>query len=695
MELRLLGPVEVRVHGTPVELPGRRRRALLALLALHAGRPLALGVLLERIWGPEHPPTALAALRNCVSALRKLLPAGGPVRLATVDQGYRLQADRDTVDVAALRRLLPRAQLKLGAGEAPEAATLLAAASRLWRGPALADLLDSYADWPEVAELEELRLRTIEERIDADLALGRHRALVAELAGLVRAHPGRERLYRQHMTALYRANQQAHAITAYHDARTALVRHTGRESTLELDELYRSILEQRADLPPRVDDGPPPGAAGPVGGPVTVSPVRPAGPSGRLRRVTLLCLRMPTGDEARPAHTLPVVHANLRNLGGRIEYVLGSTVVASFGLVSGRGDTAGFAVYAALAVRAAVAGRPGFAAAVVTGPVLVREAPAPEPTRPRLVGQVIDAGMDLLAATPDGMVRVDDTTRRASRRLIRYLPDTAGVDGPDQTAADRAWTARAARLLPHDPHRRRARPLVGRQAELALLAAILDRVPTSRRPHLVTLVGPAGTGKTRLALATVAAALARLPALTGYVARVADGGDPPVRLERLPGPPGPDAAPAPPGRRGGPAVRQGLRHVVAALRTVTPHGAAPAAGWRQVVRDLLGGATVVIVLDDLHDAPNEVLDAVTAVTATPAALPLLTVVTAREPLSRRRPDWGAGLHNAIVIPVPPLAPAEPLRLVRDVAADAEGPPGPQHTGPARAEPGSSQSRWSR
>ncbi|WP_428964924.1 BTAD domain-containing putative transcriptional regulator [Micromonospora fluostatini] len=686
VELRLLGPVEVRVHGTPVALPGRRRRALLALLALHAGRPLALGVLLERIWGPEHPPTALAALRNCVSALRKLLPAGGPVRLATVDQGYRLQADRDTVDVAALRRLLPRAQLKLGAGEAPEAASLLAAASRLWRGPALADLLDSYADWPEVAELEELRLRTIEERIDADLALGRHRALVAELAGLVRAHPGRERLYRQHMTALYRANQQAHAITAYHDARTALVRHTGRESTLELDELYRSILEQRADLPPRVDGGPPPAPTGPV------SPVRPAGPSGRLRRVTLLCLRMPTGGEARPAHTLPVVHANLRNLGGRIEYVLGSTVVASFGLVSGRGDTAGFAVYAALAVRAAVAGRPGFAAAVVTGPVLVREVPTPEPTRPRLVGQVVDAGMDLLAATPDGTVRVDDTTRRASRRLIRYLPDTAGADGPDH-AADRAWTARAAWLLPRDPHRRRARPLVGRQAELALLAAILDHVPTSRRPHLVTLVGPAGTGKTRLALATVAAALARLPALTGYIARVGGGDDPTVRLERLPGPPGPGVAPAPPGRR--PAARQGLRHVVAALRTVTPDGVAPAAGWRQVVRDLLGGATVVIVLDDLHDAPNELLDAVTAVTATPAALPLLTVVTAREPLSRRRPDWGAGLHNAIVIPVPPLAPAEPLRLVRDVAADAEGPPGPHQAGPARAEPGSSQSRRGR
>lgn len=230
MELRLLGPFEVHVSGESVDVTGQKKRAVLALLALYADQPLTVAALLDRVWGADHPPTAEAALRNSVSALRKVLPATGPVRLTTVSQGYMLRVEGDALDVAVLRRLLPRARLKLRAGEAAEAAELLDRASRLWRGPALIDLMDVCADWPEITELEELRLATLEEKIAADLALGRHRLLVPVLERLIRAHPGRERLYRHHVTALYRAGRQAHAISAYRHARSVLSRETGRDS---------------------------------------------------------------------------------------------------------------------------------------------------------------------------------------------------------------------------------------------------------------------------------------------------------------------------------------------------------------------------------------------------------------------------------------------------------------------------------
>ena len=169
--LGLLGPLELRVAGEVVTVAGSKRQAVLALLGLHANQVVTIDRLLDRVWGSQRPPTVEAALRNCVSALRRRLPADPAVRLETVERGYRLRTMPTTVDVDELRQIVPRARLALAAGEAEQAAGLFRAALRLWRGPALVDLLQRYPHWPELAELAELRLHTIEERISADLAL--------------------------------------------------------------------------------------------------------------------------------------------------------------------------------------------------------------------------------------------------------------------------------------------------------------------------------------------------------------------------------------------------------------------------------------------------------------------------------------------------------------------------------------------
>jgi DNA-binding SARP family transcriptional activator/DNA-binding GntR family transcriptional regulator len=248
MEFRVLGPLEVSDGRMPVALGGPKQQALLARLVLDLNRMVAVDRLVDDLWGDEAPPSAAKMIQIHVSKLRKLLPPGV---LRTRPPGYMLVADNDGVDATRFRALREAGRAALAAGDATGSAARLREALELWRGAPLAEFEEPFAR-VEAAHLEELRLTCLEERIDADLALGRHRDVVAELERLVPQHPLRESLHRRLTLALYRTGRQGEALAAYERFRRRLDDELGIEPTHALKELQLGILNQdpRLDAPP-------------------------------------------------------------------------------------------------------------------------------------------------------------------------------------------------------------------------------------------------------------------------------------------------------------------------------------------------------------------------------------------------------------------------------------------------------------
>jgi DNA-binding SARP family transcriptional activator/streptogramin lyase len=252
---RLLGPFEVDRDGHVLELTSGKERALLALLVLHRGQPLPSDRIVDGLWGERPPASAAKSIQVYVSHLRRVLPAE---TLVTRGRAYLLDVPEEALDSERFRRLLDEGRASLRAGRHDEAADLLQRGLSLWRGPPLADLAYEQFAQTEIAHLEELRLVALEERIEADLALGRHSAVVPELERLVREQPLRERLRAQLMRALYASGRQAESLAVYQETRRALQDELGLEPTPALRELERAILEQDPTLDQAAPGAPPP-----------------------------------------------------------------------------------------------------------------------------------------------------------------------------------------------------------------------------------------------------------------------------------------------------------------------------------------------------------------------------------------------------------------------------------------------------
>jgi len=224
---------------------GPKPRALLAILALEVGHVVSADRLVEELWPEEPPDTAAHAVQVYVSQLRKAL---GAHAISTRRPGYVLELDPERIDVHRFARLADDGRAALQAGDPIAAEHALREALALWRGPALADFTYEPFAQAEIARLEELRLVAHEERVAADLELGRHAGLVSELEGLVHTQPLRERLREQHMLALYRSGRQAEALAAYRRARETLVEEVGIEPGPALRALEAAILRQDESL---------------------------------------------------------------------------------------------------------------------------------------------------------------------------------------------------------------------------------------------------------------------------------------------------------------------------------------------------------------------------------------------------------------------------------------------------------------
>ena len=249
MEFRILGPLEVvDAHG-PVDLGPPKQRALLAILLLHRNEAVSAERLIDLLWGGRPPETAHKGLQIYVSQLRKALEpaprAGAPHRiLVTRPSGYLAAIAPGQLDLDAFEAGVAAARDALADGRNEEASDALDEALALWRGPPLADFtFESFAQ-ADIARLAELRLAAVQDRLTADLALGRHAELIGEIEGMVQEHPLRERLRAQLMLALYRSGRQAEALEVYQSARAALVEELGIEPGRELRDLHQAILQQ-------------------------------------------------------------------------------------------------------------------------------------------------------------------------------------------------------------------------------------------------------------------------------------------------------------------------------------------------------------------------------------------------------------------------------------------------------------------
>ncbi|MEV6588448.1 BTAD domain-containing putative transcriptional regulator [Streptomyces acidicola] len=259
-----MGPLEVHTGSKPVELGGTRQRATLAFLLLHANRVVPTSHLLDALWPAEHAPaTARKILQNAVWRLRRALAdAADPAdshapELVTRAPGYVLRVRPEQVDLLVFQQQVAAGRAALAAGDPLTACRTLGDALSLWRGVALADLVEDGTAWPQLTAVQDKRLDVMEDRFEAELACGGHHTVLRELEAFVEAEPLRERASRLLMTALYRCGRQAEALNAYHRLRTALVEGLGLEPEHRTRLLQQSVLTQDPsldlDLPSRPD----------------------------------------------------------------------------------------------------------------------------------------------------------------------------------------------------------------------------------------------------------------------------------------------------------------------------------------------------------------------------------------------------------------------------------------------------------
>ncbi|MFB7610914.1 BTAD domain-containing putative transcriptional regulator [Streptomyces gardneri] len=707
----------------------------MGFLLLKANKVVATSQLLNAVWSADDAPSsARKILQNAVWGLRGILHNGAqggsgnrttqaPV-LLTQAPGYMLRVEPEQVDLFRFERRATQGRAELEAGRTESAARLLKEALDLWRGPALTDLVETGISWPELSAVQGARTDAMEDFFEAQLALGRHHSVLGELETLVEREPLRERACSQLMLALYRCGRQADALNVYGRIRSALVENLGLEPGHELRTLQQAILTHDPVLTlqgaatsyefsqagattehavalrgvagapayragsaasPTPADG---AAAGPAEAPsagahqTVVSEHRKVGVV--LLRTELHAHASETGIEADRLlqGTAAAVEEEIERHGGTIAGSVGPFSLALFGVHRGRADDAERAVRAALAIRDRLAPTQQLAvkAAVEVGEALVRYLPGDEETPPSAVGALMDECHRLLALVPQGEIRVSDSTFRETESVIAYEPAEDPSSG---------WRVRSGSEEPADHH---GVPIVDREIELEVLRGLLELARHRGNPHLVTLLGQGGVGKTRfivelehritgrphapLFLATRATLLYGNHPLSAQIAILAsccgiqqgDSGKSAraklastlhqlVQCEETAGRLLPYLSPLvdPEGSE----IRQPM---VSELLNA----------WYEFVGLAAEERPLVIVVDDLHRGDDRLLDCVEQLPDRVGAVPLVVIAAARPELLERRPDWGSGSRQATTLTLEPLSDAAEQRLQELLSAATSG-----------------------
>jgi DNA-binding SARP family transcriptional activator len=683
LEFRVLGPVEVVYDGVATRIGSTTQRTLLALLLMRPNEVVSTDTLLEVFWA-DNPPEARRKLWFHVSKLRGMLRARGAEDdasgiVVTRPTGYALRIDLDQLDAARFEHLARSVRAVLE-DEPARAGETLRRALALWRGRAFEDVLHEDAVSSEVARLDELRIKAMEDRLEADLALGRAREVIPELEVLIVEHPFREHLRAQLMLALYRAGRQAEALAAYRQARRTLDEELGIAPGERLEGLHRRILGQDPALGDRRPSTLRTGAALEERKVVTVlfaDLVNFAASAERLDPEDIRAFVVPYYGHIR---------SELERFGGRVEKFIGDAVMALFGAPVAHEDDPERAVRAALAIRdwlAEQAGPEQARIAVATGEAHVTLGVLATEGEPVAVGEVVNTAARLQAAAPANRVLVSEQTFRATKHAIEYRTAEAVV-AEGESAPIRVWEAIRVLAQPGvDPSRHHS-PFVGRERELGALLERLASAASERSPQFVTILGVPGIGKTRLVSEFQQAAVVADQPLKWRQGRslpYGDGvsfwalgemlkaeagileSDPTETVERK--------------------LRNAVRRVVkdpddvdrsgrylgALLGLGGEEAATPGrrgdtfAVWRHFLEKLADQRPLVLVFEDLHWADEALLDFVDELVDHVGSVPLLVVATARPELLERRPGWAGGKANALTISLSPLSASDTRRLV--------------------------------
>jgi class 3 adenylate cyclase len=667
-----------------------KQRALLALLLLRRGEVVGTEELIEALWGSEPPETAAKALHGHVSALRKLL---GAEAIETRPPGYALRLRPERSDLGRFDALVAEGRRE---ADPDSRAELLRRALALFRGEPLSDFRYEGFARAETDRLEELRLGALEDCIEAELELGRHAELVAELERLVTANPLRERLRSELMLALYRSGRQADALHAYQEGRRLLADELALEPGPALKRLEHQILSHDPALAPPSRDHPAPR------------------PREERKLVTILFCDLigftaqaeqldPEDVRALQRPYFERVRTEIERFGGTVEKFIGDAVMAAFGAPVAHEDDAERAVRAALAIRDSLATEFELRIAVHSGEALVTLDAEPRAGEGIVTGDVVNTASRLQALAPTGGILVGEATYRVTRDAIEYREEEP-VRAKGKTQPLAVWRAIAARAPARATAPRRLdTPLIGRGRELDQLTDAFERARAERETQLVTVVGVPGIGKSRILLELRDAlgenAVWRqgrsLPygdgvtfwALGEVVKEEAgilesDSAEAAVqKLERAA-----TEVVTDPGE---------ARWVARQLRPLLGLGAGgdgrdrvegeAYAAWRLFVEGLAERAPLALALEDLHWADDGLLDFVDELVERAVDVPLLVVCTARPELLERRPVWGGGKRNAASVLLRPLSAEETTLLVEHLLEGDALPPGAKEQLVARAE----------
>jgi DNA-binding SARP family transcriptional activator len=671
MDFHILGPIEVLDEGRVVALGGSRQRALLALMLLHANETLSTDRLIDELWGEDATDGARRTVHVQISRLRKAITPAGGLReeregtVVTRERGYELIVDPERLDAHRFERLLAECGQCLETGEFERAADGLQRALALWRGAPLSDVAYERFAQSEIQRLNELRAAALEQQIEADLALGRHADVVGRLPALIREHPYRERLRGQLMLALYRCDRQADALQAYQDARRDLVQGLGIEPGKRLRELEAAILAQDPQLSPA---------------PPTRSPPREeaAAPTvTRARRLVTVVVVNVAGSAALAARLDPesmhdvltrraaVCTDVVERHGGTIERFAGDLVVGTFGLRSLHEDDGLRAVRAALELQGALVELGTVTVGINTGDVFVGPGNRGETFA---MGDTMHVAARLDESAGDGEILLGESTHLlvSDHVIAEPLPPLVVRGREAGVSAYRLLGLRA------EPTSRSAgSPFVNRDRERAALRELLTRASAERSCRQVTVVGPAGIGKSRLAFELIREVRSEEKVVvgtclsygTGITFRpVADivhqltGGELESGVARL--------------LEGEDEAELITRRVLGAIGT--PDESTPAVETFWAVRRLFEAAAreqpLVAIVDDIQWAEPMLLDLLESVVAFSSGSPIALVCLARPELLEKRPSWAALQPSGSLLELEPLTAADAREFVETLAA---------------------------
>ena len=646
---------------------------MLAALLLAANRVVSTDRLIDDLWGLDPPGTALNTLQVHVSQVRKALSraaAGiGGELILTRAPGYMLRLDPDRLDISRFERLLAAGSTALAQRRPAEAAQLLGEALRLWQGPPLAEFAGEAFAQPEIARLEEARLSALEGRFDAELELGGHTTLLAELQATVAEHPLRERLRRQLMLALYRSGRQAEALAVYQETRRELVDELGIEPSPAMQQLEKAILLQDPALELAESQA--------SSAELPVEP-EPASSQRQVRKLVSVIVAevAPTSglDAEAERHAVDgwfesafeLVHAH----GGRAERAPGDLLVGLLGVPTVHEDDALRALQAAVALRERARSAGGAHAlearvGVSSGEMVAVDVDA---TPLDISGAIVREAARLARAAAGGEIAIADSTRLLA-------PDAVRVERlKDDASPSTAW--RLAELLTGAPavRRRLETKLVGRAQELGWLRQGFERAVREHQAQLLTVLGPAGIGKSRLVLELSSELRDEARVLVGRCLSYGSGitywplaeilrqlwdGDASRQMTRLLG--------------GGEAAELAAARLAGAVGLDASAGAAEeiAASARKLFEALAAEEPLLVVFDDIHWAEPTFLDLVEHLRDWTRNSRVTFVCLARPELAEARPSLAAARPNASSLFLTRLSDDDAAALIDTLAAGRE------------------------